>query len=303
MVDNSVRAKLYPLAQWLIFPVVLATTLGGAVLLFPWLGAAPAVLVMQVVGGTSVLLAERVMAHLSDWNRNHGDLRTDVLHAVVSGMVTTRLASQAARAAGGLLAAWLSSVHGAGLWPAHWPFLLQLALALLIAELPQYWVHRWQHEWELLWRFHSVHHSAPRLYWLNASRFHPLDIGLLYLVGYVPLIALGCPREVILLFALFDSILGMLQHSNLDVRLGPLNRIFSMAEPHRWHHSRILNEANTNYGSNLIVWDLLFGTFFLPSDRQAPQDVGIADLPGFPAGYLAQLKAPFRWAKIKAQRG
>ena len=94
---------------------------------------------------------------------------------------------------------------------------------------------------------------------------------------------------------MFDAVFGMLQHANIDVRLGPLNRIFSMAEPHRWHHSRTLAEANSNYGSNLIVWDLVFGTFFLPSDREAPREIGIADLPRFPTGYLAQLATPFRW--------
>lgn len=265
----------------------------------PWVGVPRAILSMQALGGLSILLAERGLAYRKDWNRSHGDLRTDILHALVSGVATTRLVAMAARTAGGMLAALLSSSWGATLWPGQWPYLAQLGLALLIAELPQYWVHRWQHEREFLWRFHSVHHSAPRLYWLNAARFHPLDIGLLYLVGYVPLIALGCSQDVILLFALFDSILGMLQHSNIDVRLGLLNRIFSMAEPHRWHHSRALNEANTNYGSNLIVWDLLFGTFFLPADRDPPRHIGIADLPAFPDGYLAQLAAPFAWEQTK----
>ena len=32
------------------------------------------------------------------------------------------------------------------------------------------------HEVPWLWRFHATHHSAPRLYWLNAGRFHPLDL-------------------------------------------------------------------------------------------------------------------------------
>jgi sterol desaturase/sphingolipid hydroxylase (fatty acid hydroxylase superfamily) len=159
-------------------------------------------------------------------------------------------------------------------------------------------VHRWQHEHDALWRFHATHHSAPRLYFLNAARFHPLDLGLVYFVGYLPLIALGCPPEVIMLFALFDAVFGMLQHCNVDVRLGWLNRVFSMAEPHRWHHSRTVREANTNYGSNLIVWDLVFGTFFLPPDREPPLEIGIADMPRFPTTYLAQLASPFRWRTL-----
>jgi sterol desaturase/sphingolipid hydroxylase (fatty acid hydroxylase superfamily) len=83
------------------------------------------------------------------------------------------------------------------------------------------------------------------------------------------------------------------------VRLGPLNWIFSMAEPHRWHHSRTLTEANSNYGSNLIVWDLVFGTFLLPPG--APREIGIADLPRFPTGYLAHLATPFRWSAVRRE--
>jgi sterol desaturase/sphingolipid hydroxylase (fatty acid hydroxylase superfamily) len=115
----------------------------------------------------------------------------------------------------------------------------------------------------------------------------------------VPLVVLGCPGDVILLFALFDGVFGMLQHCNVAVRLGPLNRIFSMAEPHRWHHSRTLVEANANYGSNLIVWDLVFGTFFLPQDREPPAAIGIAGMEHFPRSYLAQLATPFRWQRLR----
>jgi sterol desaturase/sphingolipid hydroxylase (fatty acid hydroxylase superfamily) len=144
---------------------------------------------------------------------------------------------------------------------------------------------------------------APRLYWVNAARFHPIDLLLLYVVGYLPLVALGCPGEVFFLFALFDAVFGMLQHSNVDVRLGPLNLVFSMAEPHRWHHSRRLGEANANYGSNLIVWDHVFGTYLLPTDRPGPDAIGIADLPRFPGGYVAQLAAPFRWKAVRREAG
>ena len=285
-------------AQWGVFPVILGGSIGMAIALMPALGTAAAVAIAQVAGMLAVAAAERWLPYRDTWNRSHGDVRTDALHAVFSGLGTTQLMRPVAIYAGGLGAALLSDALGGTLWPATWPLVAQLALVLVIAELPQYWLHRWQHEHDWLWRFHAVHHSAPRLYFLNAARFHPLDLGLLYLVGYVPLVVLGCPGEVILLFALFDGVFGMLQHCNIAVQLGPLNRIFSMAEPHRWHHSRTLVEANANYGSNLIVWDLVFGTFFLPQDREPPAAIGIAGMGHFPPGYLAQLAAPFRWKRL-----
>lgn len=288
-------------AQWLAFPLILAGALAAAIGLEPRLGAPAALVAAEIAGVLAIVYCERRWPYLPQWSRSHGDVRTDFLHALVSGIGTTQLARLLVQAGGVALAGALSRAFGAQLWPTNWPLLGQLTLALLVAEFGQYWLHRWQHEHDALWRFHAVHHSAPRLYWLNAGRFHPVDLGLLYVFGYLPLVALGCPELVIMLFTVFDAVFGMLQHCNIDVRLGPLNRIFSMAEPHRWHHSRTLAEANTNYGSNLIVWDHVFGTFFLPRDRRPPSAIGIANMPAFPPAYLAQLAAPFRWRRVKRE--
>ena len=72
-----------------------------------------------------------------------------------------------------------------------------------------------------------------------------------------------------------------------------------MAELHRWHHSRLVEESNTNYGQNLAVWDVVFGTRFLPEDREPPRDIGLAEMPVFPMTWWAQIRSPFDWAKIK----
>lgn len=287
------------MAAWTVFPIVMFATLLAAVAWRPALGAYGAVFAAEAVAIVAIAVAERLVPYRVVWNRSHGDLGVDAVHAVVSGFGTTQLARPFVELGGAALAGWLSQAFAMTLWPARWSVWAQLSLALVVAELPQYWLHRWQHEHDFLWRFHSVHHSAPRLYWLNAARFHPIDLGVLYVVGYLPLVVLGCPRDVILLFGLFDAVFGMLQHCNVNVRLGWLNWIFSMAEPHRWHHSRTLREANTNYGSNLIVWDLVFGTFYLPADREPPAAIGIADLPSFPTTYVGQLAAPFRWRELR----
>ena len=85
----------------------------------------------------------------------------------------------------------------------------------------------------------------------------------------------------------------------MPIRIGPLNWIFSMAELHRWHHSKTVREANSNYGQNLIIWDVVFGTRYLPADREPPKEIGLADLPAYPMGWLAQQLAPFRWSAIR----
>jgi sterol desaturase/sphingolipid hydroxylase (fatty acid hydroxylase superfamily) len=238
-------------------------------------------------------LLERFIPYRQAWLRSHGDLALDGAWFLTNGAVYRVFeppALAAATAAGG----WMSSSLGVGLWPSAAPLTAQLALALVTAELFEYWAHRLMHETALLWRFHAIHHSAPRLYWLNAVRFHPVDYVLLGICKLVPLAVLGAPAAVLALVNVFSAVHGSYKHSNVPVRLGPLNWVFSMAELHRWHHSRDVREANRNYGGNLALWDVVFGTRFLPPGREPPTDVGLADRPRFPTGYFAQWLVPFR---------
>lgn len=287
--------------QWAVFPLVIGLTLYATWFLIAG-GMSPALAVLWSQGGAAlaIVIAERLHPYHEDWLRSHGDVRTDVAHTVGVGLVTS-LASPFAVAAGVAVAGWLSGLLDVGLWPDRWPLVLQVFLALLVGELPGYWIHRWQHAWDGLWRFHAVHHSAPRLYWLNAGRFHPVDILSTYVPTYLLLVALGCNTEILAYFGVVTAVHGLFQHSNMQLRLGPLNWVFSMAELHRWHHSRTLAEANTNFGQTISVWDWVFGTRYLPSDRAPPRDIGIADLPAFPSGWWAQIAAPFRWRRVQRE--
>jgi sterol desaturase/sphingolipid hydroxylase (fatty acid hydroxylase superfamily) len=250
------------------------------------------------VAFASVALLERVVPHQESWKHSRGDLHVDLGHAVVSGGVTVEALRPLMLALAVALGTRLHDETGASPWPDGWPLVAQLLLALVIGEFFMYWVHRLAHEWEILWRFHALHHSAPRLYFLNAARFHPVDLAISNFAPFVPLVALGAGPELLALFALFTAVHGMFQHANIPVRLGPFNWFFAMSELHRWHHSRRLAESNTNYGQNLIVWDVVFGTRFLPADREPPEEIGLADLPAFPMTYLAQVASPFTWRRI-----
>ena len=285
----------------LAFPVVTATAVGFAI---HWIeaGVDPFVALVraQVPAFLVVIVLERLLPYHRDWNRGRGDFWVDLRHGItitVFGALIGPLLS----VMGLFVLSWLTTFVGSEIWPTGWPLALQLALALVAGEFGQYWVHRLQHEKDWLWRFHAVHHSAPRLYWLNASRFHFLDIGLNALGGNLVLIALGATPQVLALWILFSAIHGIFQHCNTPVRIGPLNWIFSMAELHRWHHSRLVEESNANYGQNLAIWDVVFGTRFLPKDREPPADIGLAELPSFPMTWWAQIRSPFDWARIRRE--
>lgn len=293
------RTGLRGTASWLVWPVSVLLWMGGAAaLLERGLGEGVAVAGTAAAAALWVAVLERLLPYEPEWNRSRGDVKTDVVHAAVSMALVPELIKAASFGAVAAAGAAMAQRFGFGLWPTGWPVLAQAALALVVGELPQYWVHRLGHEWPLLWRLHSVHHSAPRLYWLNAARFHPLDTALQYFATTALLVLLGCPGPAIALYVVFTSLHGLFQHGNVDVRLGWQNWIFSMSELHRWHHSKTIVESNTNYGANLILWDVVFGTRFLPADRTPPGAIGITDMPDFPGSYWGQVTAPFVWKRL-----
>ncbi len=262
-------------------------------------GASPGRVLLgaSVAAAAVITLLERALPYQRKWLTSQGDLRTDLLHLLFTSVL----------AAGGrwfnafaILALGLNQpAVSASLWPAAWPLPAELALALLIQDFCGYWVHRAQHEIRVLWRFHSIHHSAPRLYWLNQWRNHPID-ALVSGASMIPLALLGAPETTLAVYGVVTTVHLLLQHANIDYRLGPFDRLLSAARAHRWHHSRNPCEANANYGSVLLVWDALFRTRVWPIGREPPVDTGLGTQPDFPQGYVSQLTAPFdarRWRR------
>ena len=300
------------LAAYALFPLVVVAIAAFAIFgsgfdAAGWLGFAPEANPALVTLGAvlsfypTVAALERLFPYRGNWNRAQGDTRTDTLYLLISGPVTAALADATTRGIVAGAAMWLTQRLGGALWPTTWPIVAQLFLAVLVAEFGHYWFHRLTHERALLWRLHATHHSAPRLYWLNATRFHPLDLFCLSLCQLAPLILLGAPPRTLLAYTLFQAVYGQLQHGNIELRTGALDWLFSTPGLHRFHHSTDPREGNANYGAILITWDLLFGSFFRPAARGFDGPVGIADMPRFPQSYLAQLASPFRWAQLRRE--
>ena len=191
------------------------------------------------------------------------------------------------------LADWLQAAGYAveTLWPHDLPIWAQAGLMMLVADFGRYWLHRVFHKFGPMWRLHAVHHSPHRLYWVNVGRFHPLEKAIQYGFDALPFALAGVSGEVLSAYFVFYAINGFYQHSNCHVRLGLLNYLIAGPELHRWHHSEQPRESNNNFGNNLIVWDLLFGTRFLPRDREVGP-LGLVNRQ-YPTGFFAQMKTPF----------
>jgi ornithine lipid hydroxylase len=233
---------------------------------------------------------EKRFPHRAEWVPAGRDVRTDLTFITVvqlafppfAAFLFAYLLIEPARAL---------NLPFSAFWPHRLPLWMQAVLMVLVVDFLRYWLHRAAHESRTLWRLHAVHHSVEQLYWLNTSRFHPIEKSFQMLFDSVPFLLMGVDARVLALYYVAYSTNGFFQHCNIDLRYGALNYIVGSAETHRWHHSRSPRESNANYGNTVIVWDLVFGTWFLPRDREVSQ-LGLRT--PYPRTFLGLMKAPFR---------
>lgn len=148
-----------------------------------------------------------------------------------------------------------TSGAGSGIVIASW------ALLFLAVEFCYYWFHRASHRVRWLWATHSVHHSAThfnlsaaiRLGWTGQLTGAFVFFLPLAWIGFHPL-AIGAMIGLGLLYQFF-------LHTSLNVHLGPLEWVLNTPRHHRVHHASNDGCLDRNYGSTLIIWDRLFGTF------------------------------------------
>lgn len=244
----------------------------------------------------TLFFVEKVRPHEDEWLHSDGQEIPDLAHTLFT-KIAVQVTVVSLTNLG--ITTQLGGRSGASFWPESWPMVLQVGLALVIAEFGLYWAHRIAHEWLPLWKFHAVHHSSKKLWFFNTGRFHFVDT-LKSMVFAAPLLVLaGAPGDVIVWFSGLTAFIGILTHSNIQMRGGWLNYVFNTPALHRWHHSMDLREGNKNYGENLVLWDLLFRTYFDDTRRRPPAKIGIKE--AMPKSYFGQVLVPlFMWKKYQA---
>ncbi len=297
---GSERTRAAKLVVAISYPAVVLITLAVfGLLTAAGLHVTPAAYSAAVVAAALVTWHELALPYRQWWRPHRNEVGADLAFMVAVQMALPYLVSITVTI---WLADWLRS---AGLtvdtiWPHRLPVVLQAAMMLLAADFGRYWLHRAFHRYQFMWSYHAVHHSPHRLYWLNVGRFHPFEKAVQLALDTLPFAVMGVGREVLASYFVFYAVNGFFQHSNCDVRLGPLNYVISGPELHRWHHSEVIAESNSNYGNNLIVWDVLFGTRFLPPEREVG-DLGLINR-HYPTGFWTQMRTPFVPKLDKVQR-
>jgi sterol desaturase/sphingolipid hydroxylase (fatty acid hydroxylase superfamily) len=178
----------------------------------------------------------------------------------------------------------LEEVLGFGLlsWPIAEAWLALLS-GFLLLDLLHYLVHRLEHAVPLLWRFHALHHSDPDVDVTTALRHHPIEIAFTSAVYWIAVFGLDLPAIVALTHGLAVFGTAAFQHGNSRLPAGLerwLQPVLVTIDLHRIHHSVRFEEANSNYGAVLSVWDRLFGTFARITRAQHGDIVfGVRELP------------------------
>ncbi len=293
------REKMWKHAvTWLAYPVLIAVILwlhlflvgqGSGVLASGYLPVA--------LGALCITLLEKFCPQRSEWKPDGEEVQGDVTFMVFVQILLPKALKflLAVTFLNGLQSRGLSFD---GLWPHGLPPLAQAGLMILLADFLRYWLHRASHEWSpKLWSLHAVHHSPKKLYWVNVGRFHPIEKFLQFLCDAAPFILLGVSVDVLAIYFVFYAVNGFIQHCNIELRLGFLNYLISGPELHRWHHSWEIRESNKNYGNNVIIWDLLFGSYFLPREREVGK-LGLKNR-AYPRGFFQQMRTPFIKGKDK----
>ena len=173
----------------------------------------------------------------------------------------------------------------------NWPFVVQLLLVILVADLSQYIVHRAFHKIPALWRFHAVHHSIRTMDWIAGSRSHFFDIVVTRGLIMIPLALCGFSQGAIVGYILFVSFHATFSHLDFRPRTIWLENYLVTPRYHHWHHSAQEEAIDCNFAIHFPWIDRIFGTHHFPKDSW-PTSYGLNGTSVRP-GFFRQFADPF----------
>ena len=133
-------------------------------------------------------------------------------------------------------------------------------LTFIVIDLVFYIYHRISHRVNFLWAIHMSHHSSEEMNFAVSFRqawFGPVSKLPFFII--MPLI--GFDPTIIAVAGVISTLWGIVGHTQIIGKLGPLELIFNTPSHHRVHHGSNSQYIDKNYGNLLIIWDRIFGTF------------------------------------------
>ena len=133
-------------------------------------------------------------------------------------------------------------------------------ITFVMIDFVFYIYHRISHRVNFLWAIHMSHHSSEEMNFAVSFRqawFGPISKIPFFMI--LPL--LGFDPTIIAVAGVISTLWGIVGHTQIVGKLGPLEWIFNTPSHHRVHHGSNALFIDINFGNLLIIWDRMFGTF------------------------------------------
>jgi sterol desaturase/sphingolipid hydroxylase (fatty acid hydroxylase superfamily) len=133
-------------------------------------------------------------------------------------------------------------------------------VAWLAISFMMYWFHRCEHRFDWMWRsMHQFHHAVERVDMGSWAIGHPLEtvVQTAIITGLAALV-LGVDPMAAAIAGTFGTIVTMIPHWNVPTPRW-LGYLIIRPEQHCQHHERDVHARN--YGNDLVLWDVLFGSY------------------------------------------
>ncbi|SDW30260.1 sterol desaturase family protein [Flavobacterium degerlachei] len=133
-------------------------------------------------------------------------------------------------------------------------------LCIITIDFFRYWSHRLTHVNRFWWATHVTHHNSEkynlsvafRLGWTQHIKF----------IFFIPIVLMGFDPVLFFICHQIEVLYQFWIHTEYIRKLpAPLEYIFVTPSHHRVHHSTNDKYLDKNFGSTLIIWDRIFGTF------------------------------------------
>ncbi len=148
---------------------------------------------------------------------------------------------------------WLPRFGEAGSW-------ITWVSCLIAIDFSRYWAHRIAHEQRFWWATHVTHHSSEQYNFSVSFRLSWTQH--IKLIFFLPAVMVGFDPVIFFICTQIETLYQFWIHTEFIKKLpAPIEYIFTTPSHHRVHHA--INECyiDKNYGSTLIIWDRMFGTF------------------------------------------
>ncbi len=202
-----------------------------------------------------VQVLELFIERHAGWRTYRLEFLTDLFYAVIYFGVISSVEDDVAEAP---LAAGKTALGITTQWALHSPFLVQVALVIVVVEFGQYWMHRLMHNSPVWWT-HAPHHHITQLNAAKGLVGNPLE---LFLVSLSVVALFDLRKDATFCAFTILGVVSSFAHAN--VRNTPprwYSYIFTTIEAHSLHHSVPYQDTRCNYANSLILIDRLFGTF------------------------------------------